>query len=156
MKKGKLQIWVDADACPKVIKEILFRAAKRVRVVIVFVANQSLQIPASPYLKSMQVPGGFNIADDEIVKQVQSGDLVVTADIPLAAAIIEKNATALNPRGKLYTSDNIGEILTMRNLMDELRTSGAEIGGPQQFNPSDRETFANELDQFLQKNSNPN
>ncbi len=146
-----MQIWVDADACPKVIKEILFRAAVRVGVLLVFVANQPLRIPKSPYISTILVPEGFDVADDQIIERVQPEDLVITEDVPLAAAIIEKGAFALNPRGKFYDKNNIGEALTMRNFMDELRGSGIDTKGPSPFKPSDREAFANQLHQFLTK-----
>jgi len=146
-----MQIWIDADACPRSIKDILFRAANRVQVLTTLVANQPLKIPVSPYIKTTLVPGGFDVADEHIIQQVQSGDLVVSADIPLVAEVIEKGAFALNPRGTFYTTDNINEALTMRNLKDELRGSGIETGGPPAFNNNDREAFANELDRFLSK-----
>lgn len=144
-----MQIWVDADACPNAIKEILFRAAQRVHVSLTLVANQPLRTPPSPYIKAIQVPGGFDAADNEIVRQVQHGDLVITADIPLAAEVIERGGHALNPRGELYTKDNIRERLTLRNLMDELRSSGVDTGGPSSISQSDRQAFANQLDRFL-------
>lgn len=144
-----MQIWVDADACPKVIKEILFRAAERMRIHVTLISNQYLRLPRSDYFHSVQVAGGFDVADDYIIQQVQPGDLVVTADIPLAAAVVEKGGLALNPRGTLYTNENIQEILTLRNMMDELRTSGVDTGGPSTFNHRDRQAFANQLDQIL-------
>jgi len=143
------QIWVDADACPKVIKEILYRAADRVSVQIILVANQALQVPGSPYIRSIQVPGGFDVADNYIVQQSQAGDLVITADIPLAAEAIEKGCLALNPRGELYTKENIGQRLNMRDFMDTLRGSGMETGGPPAFSHADRMAFANQLDRLL-------
>ncbi len=149
-----MQIWVDADACPKVIKNILFRAAERVQVCLTLVANQPLRIPQSDHIKSIQVPGGFDIADDHIIQKVQKGDLVITADIPLANEIVEKGGYALNPRGEFYTKDNIRERLAIRDLMDELRSSGVDTGGPASINQNDRQTFANQLDQFLMKHSN--
>jgi len=144
-----MQIWVDADACPKVIKEILFRAAERVGVLLVFVANQPLRIPKSPYISTILVPEGFDVADDQIIERVQPEDLVITGDIPLAAAIVKKGAFALNPRGKFYDKNNIGEALTMRNFMDEIRGSGIDTKGPSPFKPSNREAFANQLHRFL-------
>jgi hypothetical protein len=144
-----MQIWVDADACPAVIKDILYRAAERVRCRLVLVANQPLRTPPSPYIRSMQVEGGFDVADSRIVELVQPGDLVITADIPLAAAVIEKGGHALNPRGELYTKDNIRERLTLRNFMGELRNSGVMTGGPAALGHSDRQAFANQLDRFL-------
>lgn len=149
-----MQIWVDADACPKVIKNILFRAAERVQVCLTLVANQPLRIPQSDHIKSIQVPGGFDIADEHIIQKVQKGDLVITADIPLANEIVEKGGYALNPRGEFYTKDNIRERLAIRDLMDELRSSGVDTGGPASINQNDRQTFANQLDQFLMKHSN--
>lgn len=146
-----MHIWVDADACPAVIKEILFRAAVRVQVPLTLVANQPLRTPPSPLIKSMQVPSGFDVADNRIVELVQTGDLVITADIPLAAAAIDKGAFALNPRGTLYTAENIRETLSLRNFMTDLRSSGVETGGPQAFSQSDRQAFANQLDRLLAK-----
>lgn len=144
-----MHIWVDADACPVVIKEILYRAAERVRVAITLVANKPLRTPPSSYIKSIQVAAGFDVADNWIVQQVQIGDLVITADIPLAAEVIAKGGHALNPRGEFYSPDTIRERLTMRNFMDELRGSGVMTGGPAALNQSDRQAFANQLDQFL-------
>src|SRR3546814_8446357 len=125
-----MESWVDADACPVVIKAILFRAAERTRIETILVANKLLRVPPSPYIRATQVPGGFDVADDEIVKQTEPGDLVITADIPLAAQVIEKGGHALNPRGEMYTTHNIKERLAMRNFMEELRSSGVELGGP--------------------------
>ncbi|HEY9878662.1 MAG TPA: YaiI/YqxD family protein [Leptolyngbyaceae cyanobacterium] len=144
-----MQIWVDADACPNVIKEILFRAAKRVEVKTTLVANQTLQIPASPYIDAVQVRAGLDIADNYIAQHLEPGDLVVTADIPLAAEAVAKGAYALNPRGEFYTSDNIRERLSLRNFLDELRSGGVDTGGPPPFNQRDRQAFANQLDRFL-------
>ena len=144
-----MQIWVDADACPNVIKDILFRAAERVHVPLTLVANRPLQTPPSPYIRTMKVPSGFNVADNQIVKNIRRGDLVVTADIPLAAEVIEKGGLALDPRGELYTRENIPERLALRNLKDELRTIGVDTGGPSSISPSDRRAFANQLDRFL-------
>jgi len=144
-----MQIWVDADACPGVIKEILYRAAERVQVPLVLVANKHLKTPPSKLIKSVQVPGGFDVADKHIVQELEPGDLVITADIPLAAEAIEKGGHALNPRGTFYTKDNIRERLAMRDLMDELRGSGVQTGGPNALNHSDRQAFANQLDSFL-------
>jgi hypothetical protein len=146
-------IWVDADACPNVIKEILFRAAKRVEIKTILVANQELQIPASPYIDTVQVRSGLDIADHYIAERLEPGDLVVTADIPLAAAAVEKGAYALNPRGEFYNQGNIRERLSLRNFLDELRSSGVETGGPPPFSQRDREAFANQLDRFLTKHS---
>jgi uncharacterized protein YaiI (UPF0178 family) len=144
-----MQIWVDADACPRVIKEILFRAADRKQLPLTLVANQPLRTPASPYIKTMVVTAGFDAADDRIVELLKPGDLVVTADIPLAAAAIRKGGHALNPRGEFYTPDNIQERLAMRNMLDELRGSGVETKGPAVLSPADRQAFANQLDRFL-------
>lgn len=146
-----MQIWVDADACPAAIKEILYRAADRARVLVTLVANQPLRIPASAYIRCTQVPAGLDVADQRIVELLAAGDLVVTADIPLAAAAIDKGAHALNPRGELYTTDNIRERLSLRNFMDELRGSGVATGGPAGLGPRDRQAFANALDSFLTK-----
>lgn len=144
-----MRIWVDADACPNVIKEILFRAAERARIHVTLVANQPLRTPPSQYIKALQVPAGFDAADHKILELTQSGDLVITADIPLAAGVIEKGGHALDPRGELYTRDNINERLAMRKLMDELRSSGVETGGPSIFSNADRMAFANRIDRFL-------
>jgi uncharacterized protein YaiI (UPF0178 family) len=148
-----MQIWVDADACPNVIKDILFRAADRVQVSMTLVANQPVKTPPSPYIRSLQVPAGFDVADQRIVEQVRAGDLVITADIPLAAEVIKKGGHALNPRGELYTRDTIGQRLSMRNMMEELRSSGVQTGGPPTLNQRDRQAFANQLDRFLCKHS---
>lgn len=144
-----MQIWVDADACPNVIKEILFRAADRTQTSVILVANQPVRTPASKFVTSIQVPGGFDVADNEIVKRLQQDDLVITADIPLAAEVVEKGGHAINPRGERYTKDNIKQRLSMRNFMDELRSSGVDTGGPPSLNQSDRQAFANQLDRFL-------
>jgi len=147
-----MQIWVDADACPNVIKEILFRVANRAKLNITFVANQYIKTPPSPFLKSLQVPGGFDVADDEIVRQVEKGDLVITADIPLAAEIIEKGGHALNPRGELYTRENIKQRLQVRDMVEAVRNSGVELtGGQATFGQKDKQTFANALDRFVAK-----
>lgn len=142
-------IWVDADACPNVIKEVLYRAADRTATTITFVANQFLRVPPSPYLRTLQVPAGFDVADNEIVRRCQPSDLVITADIPLAAEVIEKGAAALNPRGERYSPATIRERLTMRDFMDTLRSSGVQTGGPAAMSPRDRQQFANELDSWL-------
>ena len=149
-----MQIWVDADACPRVIKDILFRAAERLHVSLTLVANRPLHTPQSPYIKVMQVDDGLNVADNQIVQKLQRGDLVITADIPLAAEVIEKGGHALDPRGEFYTKDNVGERLAVRNLMDELRSGGVDTGGPSSFSKSDRHAFANQLDRFLAKHGN--
>ena len=144
-----MRIWVDADACPVVIKEILFRAAERTKITTILVANQFLRTPASAYIKTMQVPNGFDVADSRIVLELTAGDLVITADIPLAAQVVEKGGHALNPRGELYTTANIQERLAMRNLMEELRGNGVDINGPSTFNHGDRQAFAAALDRFI-------
>jgi uncharacterized protein YaiI (UPF0178 family) len=144
-----MKIWVDADACPGVIKDILFRAAERTKIETTLVANQLLRVPPSPYIRALQVPQGFDVADQRIAQEVEPGDLVITADIPLASLVIERGGFALNPRGEIYTPDNIRERLTMRNFMEELRGSGMEIGGPSAFSQSDRQAFAAALDRFL-------
>ncbi len=144
-----MKIWVDADACPVVIKEILFRAAERTRVQVTFVANQPVQIPASHHINFIQVSQGFDVADNEIVKRMQAGDLIITSDIPLAADVIEKDGIALSPRGELYTTDNIRARLNMRDFMETLRSSGVNTGGPPALNQGDRKAFANHLDQIL-------
>ena len=146
-----MQIWVDADACPIAIKEILYRAAERNRLPLILVANQMLRTPPSAWIRAVQVPKGFDVADNHIVEAVAPGDLVITADIPLAAAVIERQAHALNPRGEFYSKENIRALLDMRNFMDTLRSSGIETGGPNAFSQSDRQAFANQLDRFLVK-----
>lgn len=146
-----MHIWVDADACPTPIKEILFRAAERAKVHVTLVANQIVRVPPSPFLHFVQVSAGFNAADARIVELAQRDDLVVTADIPLAAAVVEKGAHALNPRGERYTSDNIRERLSIRDFMDELRGGGVNTGGPAALNARDRQAFANQLDALLAK-----
>jgi len=144
-----MPIWVDADACPNPIKEILFRAAERARIEVVLVANQPLRTPRSRFVRALQVPSGFDVADDHIVGQVASGDLVITADIPLAAAAIERGADALNPRGERYSRETIKQKLVMRDLMDELRGSGIQSGGPPPLAATDRKAFADQLDRWL-------
>jgi uncharacterized protein YaiI (UPF0178 family) len=146
-----MHIWVDADACPGVIKEIIFRAAERKQIQTTLVANQMLRTPPSRFIRAIQVAHGFDVADAHIVDQVAVGDLVVTADIPLAALVIERGADALNPRGELYTTATIRERLTMRNFMEELRSAGVETGGPAAFSQADRQAFANQLDRLLAK-----
>jgi len=143
------QIWVDADACPVAIKEVLFRAAEREQVNVTLVANQWLRTPPSRFIRAIQVPGGFDVADNEIVERVAADDLVVTQDIPLAAAVIAKGALAMHPRGELYTADTIAQRLGMRNFMDELRGAGIDTGGPAAFHPRDKQAFANQLDRWL-------
>ena len=144
-----MNIWVDADACPKVIKEILFRAAERVGVELTLVANQPVSVPPSRLIRSVQVGSGFDVADNLIVQRMSPGDLVITADIPLAAEVIGKGGLALNPRGELYTSENVRERLNMRDFMDTLRGSGIHTGGPPALGQADRQAFANQLDRLL-------
>ncbi len=150
-----MNIWVDADACPVVIKEILFRAADRTGVQLTLVANQPLNTPSSRNINTLQVPRGFDVADDEIVKRLTTGDLVITSDIPLAADVIKKGGHALSPRGEMHTTDNIGARLNMRDFLDTMRASGIEMdGGPAAFSQRDKQAFANELDRFLTKYAN--
>ena len=145
-----MRIWVDADACPQVIKDILFRAAERARIVTTLVSNMALaRTPSSEFIKTIRVAKGFDGADRRIVQEVQAGDLVVTADLPLAAEVVARGAQALDPRGELYTEDNVRERLAMRNLLQELRSSGEPLSGPAPFRINDRQKFANELDRFL-------
>jgi uncharacterized protein YaiI (UPF0178 family) len=146
-----MQIWVDADACPGEIKELLFRLADRRQVRVTLVANQPLRVPRSEFIGVICVSHGMNVADRHIVEVVAPGDLVITADIPLAAAIVEKGAQVIDPRGELYTEANIGERLAARNLLDELRGSGLITGGPAGFSPKDKQAFANQLDRWLAK-----
>jgi len=154
MKAGNMKIWVDADACPVVVKEILFRAAERTGVELTLVANQPLTTPPSANINSLQVPRGFDVADDEIVKRLAPGDLVITSDIPLAAEVIEKGGHALSPRGELHTKENIGAKLNMRDFMDTMRSSGVEMGGgPSAYSQRDKQEFANNLDRFLTKHA---
>lgn len=149
-----MKIWVDADACPVVIKEILYRAAMRTGINTTLVANAFLRVPPSAHIRAVQVDKGFDVADNYIVQALQAGDLVITADIPLASLVIAKGAHALNPRGEFYSSANIAERLAMRDMMDELRSQGAEIGGPATFNQADRQAFAAELDRFIARHTN--
>lgn len=144
-----MAIWVDADACPRVIRDILFRAAERSKTEVTLVANQSIDIPRSRFIKMVQVGSGFDVADNEIVRRVQTNDLVITADIPLAAEVIEKNALALSPRGELFTPNNIRERLNMRDFLDTMRSSVMVGGGPPPLNAQDRQAFANALDSYL-------
>ncbi len=150
-----MQIYIDADACPKVIKEILFRAAVKRQIQLTLVANKLLYCPPSKYIRAMQVSAGFDVADNKIAELIAQGDLVITADIPLAADVIARGAHALNPRGEFYTKDTIQERLTMRNFMDGLRGSGVDTGGPPVLSQSDRQAFANQLDRFLAKHAAP-
>jgi len=144
-----MRIWVDADACPYVIKEILFRAAERMKVVTTLVSNMALRTPPSAFVKCIRVAKGFDGADQRIVQEMQPGDLVITADLPLAAAVVARGGNALDPRGELYSEANVGEQLAMRDLMQALRSGGELIGGPAPFRRSDRQLFANQLDRFL-------
>lgn len=146
-----MHIWVDADACPAVIKEILYRAATRTQTPLTLVANQALRIPKSTLINAVQVAPGFDVADNYIVRLLTPGDLVITADIPLAAEVIEQQGIAINPRGTLYTTNNIKQRLAMRNFMEEMRSSGQVTGGPAPLNNSDRQAFANTLDRILAK-----
>ncbi len=149
-----MQIWVDADACPVVIRDILFKAARRTGVQTTLVANQSVSIPASPSIAFIRVSSGFDVADNEIVRRLVSGDLVITSDIPLAAEVIEKGGLALSPRGELFTRENIRSRLSMRDFLDSMRSSGVVTGGPPALNQSDRQAFANHLDRWLTKYAN--
>jgi len=150
-----MKIWVDADACPVIVKEILYRAAERTGVELTLVANQALGTPSSANIKSLQVAQGFDVADDEIVKRVVAGDLVITSDIPLAAEVIEKGGHALSPRGEMHTKENIGARLNMRDFLDTMRSSGVEMsGGPAAYSQRDKQEFANNLDRFLTKHFN--
>ena len=148
-----MQIWVDADACPGVVKNILYKAAERARIHLIMVANKPLHTPPSPWIRTVQVAHGLDVADNHIVAAVAAGDLVITADIPLAAAVIEKDANALNPRGEFYSRENVRELLGMRNFMDSLRSAGVNTGGPDALNHRDRQAFANQLDRFLTRNT---
>ncbi len=150
-----MQIWVDADACPGVIKEILYRAAERLGVNVTLVANQLMRVPGSRFIRALQVPAGADVADAEIVERLAAGDLVVTGDIPLAAQVLDKGGFALNPRGEFYTRDNIAQQLTMRAFMEELRSGGVDTGGPAPFGNGDRQNFANALDRHLARHARP-
>ncbi len=150
-----MQIWVDADACPNVIKEILFRVAERARIMVTLLANQPVAVPRLQYVRAVQVAQGFDVADNEIVLRCEPGDLVITADIPLAAEVIAKGATALNPRGELYTKENVKARLNMRDFMDTMRSSGIHTGGPPALNQRDRQAFANALDRFIAQRVGP-
>ncbi|PKH21299.1 hypothetical protein CIG19_15945 [Enterobacterales bacterium CwR94] len=148
-----MAIWVDADACPKVIKEVLFRAAEREQVNVTLVANQSLHVPPSRFIRTLRVAAGFDVADNEIVRRAAAGDLVITGDIPLAAEVMEKGAVALNPRGERYSEATIRERLTLRDFMDTMRASGVQTGGPPALSQRDRQQFANELEKWLRQRS---
>jgi uncharacterized protein len=144
-----MQIWVDADACPRVIKEILYRAAERKQLPLTLVANQPLRVPTSRYITTLQVGSGFDVADNEIVRLVAAGDLVITADVPLAAQVVDKGGIAIDPRGELLNEVNVAERLAIRNALDELRGAGIETGGPAPIGPKDKQAFANQLDRVL-------
>ena len=144
-----MKIWVDADACPKAVKEILYRVAERTEISVTLVANSRLHLPHSSFIHLIQVGSGADIADDEIADKCKGRDLVITADIPLAARVVEKGAQALDPRGTIYDKNNIGQVLSMRNFMDELRGSGVETGGPSGFGQKEKFNFANALDKFI-------
>ena len=146
-----MKIWVDADACPVVIKDILYRAAHRAKIATTLVANQLLKVPPSPYITTLKVAAGFDVADDEIVRQISAGDLVITSDIPLAAEVIEKGGQALSPRGELHTTENIKARLNIRDFMDTLRSSGINTGGPPPLSQRERQEFANHLDRIIAK-----
>jgi hypothetical protein len=148
-RKSAMAVWVDADACPKVIRDILVRAAERTRITTTFIANQRVALPAVPWLRSVQVSHGFDVADDEIVSRVAAGDLVVTQDIPLAADVIARGAVAVTPRGELLDGDNVRARLNIRDFMDTMRASGVQGGGPPPLNQADRQAFANILDRYL-------
>ncbi|HEX8989057.1 MAG TPA: YaiI/YqxD family protein [Rhodocyclaceae bacterium] len=146
-----MKIWVDADACPGVIKDILYRAADRAQVPLTLIANQMLRVPPSPWIRALQVPAGFDVADQRIAQEAEAGDLVITADVPLAAQVIAKGAQVLDPRGELLTTANIQERLTLRNFMEGLRSGGVDTGGPAAFSATDRQAFANRLDGLLRR-----
>lgn len=144
-------IWVDADACPVVVRDILFKAAERTKVTLTLIANQIVRVPPSRYISAVQVSSGFDVADNEIVRRANAGDLVITSDIPLAAEVIEKGALALSPRGELFTADNIRGRLMMRDFMDTMRSSGVHSGGAAAYSSADKQLFANQLDRYLAK-----
>lgn len=146
-----MKVWIDADACPKMVKEIIFKASSRLKVDVVLVANSYMQIPMSPHISLIQVEKGADMADFYIVEHLEASDLVITADIPLASAVVEKNATAINPRGEIYTEENISERLSVRNFMQDLRDSGIDTGGPPPLNAKDKEKFANAFDRIMTK-----
>ena len=146
-----MKIWVDADACPVAVKEILYRAVNRTRIELTLIANQMLRVPPSPWIKALQVPAGFDVADQKIAQEVVAGDVVVTADVPLAALVIAKGAVVIDPRGELLDKGNIQERLSMRNFMESLRNSGIETGGPASLSSADRQAFANQLDRLLSR-----
>jgi len=149
-----MKIWIDADACPTVIKDILYKAAEREAISLTLVANRPLRVPPSPFVSFIQVSSGMDIADSRIVEELEAGDLVITGDIPLAAKVVEKGGSALNPRGEFYTAENIRERLNTRDFLDDLRSSGIETGGPPPLTHRNRQAFANHLDTFLRRNTN--
>ena len=150
-QNNTVRIWVDADACPRGVKDVIYRAARRTQVATTFVANQMLLTPPSPYIKALQVPAGMDVADNEIVLRLAAEDLVITADIPLAAQVVERGAVALNPRGEWYTRENVRALLSMRDFMQHLRDSGTQTGGPAALSVRDVQSFANALDAWLAK-----
>lgn len=146
-----MRVWVDADACPNMIKEVLFRAAQRRKVQVTLVANQPVKVIPSPFIKAIQVSAGFDVADNYIVEQVEAGDLIITADIPLAAEAIEKGGLVISPRGELLTAENIRPRLNMRDFLEQMRSSGEHTGGPAALTPNDKQAFANALDRLITK-----
>lgn len=144
-----MKLWVDADACPVAIKEILYRAANRAAIPLTLVANRMLRVPPSPWISALQVPAGFDVADRRIAQAAEAGDIVVTADVPLAAQVVAKGARVIDPRGELLDENNIQQRLTLRNFMEGLRSSGVETGGPSSFSAADKQAFANQLDRLL-------
>lgn len=154
LKRGFMKIYIDADACPRVIKDMIERAALRLQIEALFVANQFLRLPVSPYLRGIQVGEGADVADDYIAEHCEAGDLVVTADIPLAARVVERGAIGLDPRGTIYDTSNMASILSTRNFMQELRDSGVQTGGPSAFGPKEKQAFASSLDKMLHKLKN--
>lgn len=146
-----MKIWVDADACPVAIKEILYRVANRTGIELTLIANQMLRVPPSPWIKALQVPSGFDVADQRIAQEAAAGDVVVTADVPLAALVVAKGAWVIDPRGELLDNGNIQERLSMRNFMESLRNSGVDTGGPSALSTADKQAFANQLDRLLVK-----
>lgn len=150
-QNNTVRIWVDADACPRAVKDVIYRAARRTQIATTFVANQMLLTPPSPYIKALQVPAGMDVADNEIVLRLAAEDLVITADIPLAAQVVERGAVALNPRGEWYTCENVRALLSMRDFMQHLRDSGTQTGGPAALSVRDVQSFANALDAWLAK-----
>ena len=150
-----MHIWVDADACPLAVKEILYRAAERAEIPLTLVATKPLAAPRSPWIRALQVARGFDVADNEIARRLEPGDLVITADVPLAADVIARSGHAINPRGEIYTTENIRERLQARDFLEKLRETGVQTGGPAPFDHTDRKRFADQLDRFLSKNLGP-